>query len=144
LREQDVPRAIEALVASGFRSVQPPEDWLTKVYDEDRMVDLIYRPMDRTVTDAMLAEAVVCHVGGMRLPVLSATELTVLKLLTFSEHFCDFSRALPMARSLREQIDWERVRRDTAESPFAKAFLCLLGLLGVVAPNVADPVMEAA
>ena len=37
-----------------------------------------------------------------------------------------------MARSLREQIDWERVRRETAQSPYAEAFLVLLDRLDVV------------
>ena len=37
-----------------------------------------------------------------------------------------------MARSLREQIDWDRVRRETAHSPYAEAFLILLDRLDVV------------
>ena len=37
-----------------------------------------------------------------------------------------------MARSLREQIDWDRVRRETAHSPYAEAFLVLLDRLDVV------------
>ena len=41
-------------------------------------------------------------------------------------------RGLPLARSLREQIDWARVRRDTAHSPYAETFLILLDRLDVV------------
>ena len=51
LREQDVDKALHALSEVGFRTVRPPEDWLVKVYDDDRMVDLIFRPVDRPVTD---------------------------------------------------------------------------------------------
>ena len=37
-----------------------------------------------------------------------------------------------MARSLREQVDWERVRCATASSPFARAFFTMAEGLGVV------------
>jgi hypothetical protein len=40
-----------------------------------------------------------------------------------------------MARALREQIDWHRARKETAESPYAFAFLVLLEKLGVIAPE---------
>lgn len=133
LRAEDVEAALEALVAAGFTAERPPEDWLVKVYDEGRMVDLIYRPVERPVTDATLAETIIRPVNAIQMPVLSATELMVHKLLSFSQHYCDFARGLPLARSLREQIDWPRVRAETARSPYAEAFLVLLDRLGVVA-----------
>jgi hypothetical protein len=37
-------------------------------------------------------------------------------------------------RALREQLDLERVRRETARSPFAAALLMLLERLDVIAP----------
>jgi hypothetical protein len=132
IREQDVEQALTALVQNGFTAERPPEDWLVKVYDEGRLVDLIHRPVERPVTDSTLAEAVVRPVNAVHLPVLSATQLMVHKLLTFSQHYCDFARGLPLARSLREQIDWARVRRETAHSPYAEAFLVLLDRLDVV------------
>lgn len=132
LREQDVARALDALLANGFRHVEPPEDWLTKVFDDERMIDLIYRPVERPVTDETLADVVDRPVAALHMPVLSATQLMTHKLLAFSQHHCDFSRALPMARSLREQIDWVRVRKETTSSPYAASFLYLLTLLDVV------------
>src|SRR3954471_12655336 len=56
LREQDKEEALQALAAVGFRTEQPPEDWLVKVYDDDRMVDLIYRPVESPVTDETLLD----------------------------------------------------------------------------------------
>lgn len=131
LRRQDLPKVLDALAAAGFAVEQPPEDWLVKVYDDGRTADLIHRPVEHPVTDETLADTVVLLVTSMYLPVLSATALMVHKLLTFSQHHCDFARALPMARSLREQIDWGRVRRETARSPYAEAFLVLLDRLHV-------------
>jgi hypothetical protein len=132
IREQDKERALEELSAVGFETEQPPEDWLVKVFDDGRMVDLIYRPVESPVTDATLADTVMRPVEAINMPVLSATQLMVHKLLSYTQHYCDFATGLPVARSLREQIDWERVRRETAQSPYAEAFLVLLDRLDVV------------
>ena len=133
IREQDKERALEELGAVGFEVEQPPEDWLVKVFDEGRMVDLIYRPVESPVTDATLADTVIRPVEAISMPVLSATQLMVHKLLSYTQHYCDFATGLPVARSLREQIDWDRVRRETRQSPYAEAFLVLLDRLDVVA-----------
>ncbi len=132
IREQDKERALEELGAVGFEAEQPPEDWLVKVYENGRMVDLIYRPVETPVTDATFQDTVVRPVEAIHMPVLSATQLMEHKLLSFTQHYCDFARGLPVARSLREQIDWPRVRRETAHSPYAEAFLILLDRLDVV------------
>jgi hypothetical protein len=50
---------------------------------------------------------------------------------------------LPLARSLREQIDWDRVRKETTASPYAEAFLVLLDRLDVVPyPGCSEPTQE--
>jgi hypothetical protein len=139
IREQDVERALEELTAAGFTSERPPEDWLVKVYDDGRMVDLIFRPVESPVTDETLADSVVRPVDAIQMPCISATQLMVHKLLSFSQHYCDFARGLPVARSLREQIDWARVREETAESPYAEAFLVLLDRLDVVSTEQTEP-----
>jgi hypothetical protein len=136
IREQDKARALEELAAVGFEVEQPPEDWLVKVYDDGRMVDLIYRPIETPVTDATLADSVVRPVEAIAMPVLSATQLMIHKLMSYTQHYCDFATGLPVARSLREQIDWERVRRETRLSPYAEAFLVLLDRLDVVPLSV--------
>jgi hypothetical protein len=133
IREQDKERALAELGAAGFVAEQPPEDWLVKVFDADGlMADLIYRPVETPVTDATLQDSLMRPVEAINMPVLSATQLMIHKLLSFTQHYCDFARGLPVARSLREQIDWERVRRETAHSPYAEAFLILLDRLDVV------------
>jgi len=138
LRAEDVEAALAALVAVGFTAERPPEDWLVKVYDDDRMVDLIHRPVETPVTEETFLDTVVRPVDAIQMPVLSASQLMVHKLLSFSQHYCDFARGLPLARSLREQIDWQRVRKETQHSPYAEAFLVLLNRLEVV-PHPGTP-----
>jgi Uncharacterised nucleotidyltransferase len=132
IREQDKDRVLADLAKAGFEVEQPPEDWLVKVYDNGRMVDLIYRPVESPVTDATLRDTEMLSVESIYMPVLSATQLMIHKLLSYTQHYCDFATGLPVARSLREKIDWDRVRNETAGSPYAEAFLVLLDRLDVV------------
>jgi hypothetical protein len=132
IKAEDAERALTGLVEAGFRAEVPPEGWLVKVYEDDRLVDLIFTPVQQPVTDATLADSDILPVNAVHMPVLSATRLMVHKMLTWTTHHCDFSRGLPVARSLREQIDWARVQRETAHSPFARAFMVLLDGLEVI------------
>jgi hypothetical protein len=141
IREQDKDRALEELANVGFEVEEPPEDWLVKVFDQGRMVDLIYRPVESPVTDASLRDSEMLPVEAITMPVISATQLMIHKLLSYTQHHCDFATGLPVARSLREQIDWDRVRAETAGSPYAEAFLVLLDRLDVV-PLPADHPMS--
>jgi hypothetical protein len=148
LRFEDADKALDMLAEAGFVTERPPEDWLVKVYDDGRLVDLIYRPVERPVTDETLADTTPISINAIQLPVISATLLMEHKLLSFSQQYCDLAKALPLARSLREQIDWPRVRDNTAGSPYAEVFLILLDRLGVVpltdtCPETADTGMVA-
>lgn len=131
VREEHVQDARRALVAAGMRAVEPPEDWLTKVYDGDVLVDLVFRPNYRTNMAELLSRAEVMRIGPAMAPVVTATDLMVDKLLVLDAHRCDFTPLLPIARDLREQIDWAQVAVETAESPYAGAFLMLVEALSV-------------
>ena len=64
--------------------------------------------------------------------VASLGDVLTTKLLALNEQEPDLTAVLELARSLREQIDWEFVRERTADSPFARAFFTLVEELGVV------------
>jgi hypothetical protein len=125
VRPDDADGALRALVEAGLRTRENPEDWLVKAWDGDVLVDLIHRPNERPVTDEMLARAADTRVGPALVPVLPATDIVVDKLLVLGPHRCDFAELLPIVRGLREQLDWPQVRAQTADSPYAEAFLLL-------------------
>ncbi|HEX3002620.1 MAG TPA: hypothetical protein VHO27_00295, partial [Angustibacter sp.] len=75
------------------------------------------------------------EVLSVEMPVLSATGVMVSKLAALDEHYCDFSALLPVARGLREQVDWQHVRDRLHDNDFAMVFLDLLARLGVTAPD---------
>jgi len=82
--------------------------------------------------DILVDRADELQVLSVQMPVLAATDILITKLMALEEHYCDFSRLLPVARALREQVDWEQVGRDVAANDFAVVFLVLLDRLGVV------------
>jgi hypothetical protein len=132
--EDDAAAAADWLATEGFEVEQPPEDWLFKVYTDGTMVDVIHRDAGEPATRAAVEDADLLEVLSVQMPVLAATELVVHKLMAMDEHACDFGRQLPVARALREQVDWARVRKETSSSAYATAFLFLLERLSIIEP----------
>ncbi|WP_148574462.1 nucleotidyltransferase family protein [Nocardioides caldifontis] len=130
--DEDAGAAAALLADEGFQVVQPPEDWLFKVYTDGAMVDVIHRDSGEPATRAVVEDADEMEVLSILMPVLSGTELVVQRLNAMDEHSCDFGRQLPVARALREQVDWQRVRKETAHNDFAAAFVFLLERLSIV------------
>jgi hypothetical protein len=58
------------------------------------------------------------------------------RLAALTEHYCDFGDLLPIARVLRERIDWVRLDREYRDIPLADAFLYLLERLDIIEPRV--------
>ena len=137
IREGDTEKALAACEAAGMRTEVPPEGWLVKAWDDDVLVDLIYRPTGLVVDDAFFENAEILNVHAVPMAVLGADDLLATKLLALTEHNLDYSPLLEYARSLREQIDWASLRARTDGSPFARAFFTLVAELGVCAWDAA-------
>ena len=133
----DAARALEALVEAGMRPETPPEGWLLKAWDGETLIDLIYSPMGGDIDQGYFDRAEEMEVAAQRLPVASLGDVLATKLLALNEQDPDMTSVLEMARSLREQIDWDFVRARTEESPFARAFFTLVEELGIVEPPAA-------
>jgi hypothetical protein len=132
IKPEDVERALEALKAAGLKPEDPPEEWLVKAWDGDTLVDLIFYPKGTPVDDALIERGEVMSVLGMEMRVMALEDVLVTKLMALSEHSLRYESLLPIARALREQVDWGDVRSRTADSPFARAFFVMLEGLGVL------------
>jgi hypothetical protein len=128
----EAERALDALVAAGMTPERPPEGWLLKAWDGETLIDLIFSPAGGDVDPGFFDRAEEMEVAAQRLPVASLGDVLATKLLALNEQEPDMASVLEMARSLREQIDWEFVRWTTESSPFARAFFTLVEQLGVV------------
>ncbi len=133
VKPEDAERALQALESAGFRTEDPPEGWLYKAWFGDVLVDLIFLPTGLTVDDEWLDRAEELEVHAIRMPVMRADDVLIAKLLVIREHEVDYDHVLEIARTVREQIDWDEVRRRTGDSPYAKAFFTLVDELGVSA-----------
>ena len=132
VRPEDAERASKALEDAGMRTETPPEGWLLKAFDDGVLIDLIFEPQGGPVDDAIFERAEELEVHATRLKVAALEDVLVQKLLALSEQEPDFSGVLELARSLREQVDWDEVRERTASSPFAKGYFTMLDELEIV------------
>jgi Nucleotidyl transferase of unknown function (DUF2204) len=139
IKRDDVARAIEALTEAGMRADDPPEEWLVKAWDGDVLVDLIFSPKGLPIDDDVIARGEDLSVLSMQMRVMAIEDVLVTKLMALTEHNLRYEGLLSIARALREQVDWERVRAATASSPFARAFFVLLEGLEITPPRADSP-----
>jgi predicted nucleotidyltransferase len=132
VKPEDADRAQEALAEAGMRTERPPEGWLLKAYEGDILIDLIFDPTGGTIDDHVFRRAEELEVAAMRMRVAPLEDVLVQKLLALNEQQPDYTSVLELARSLREQVDWDDVRERTKASPFATAFFTLLDELEIV------------
>jgi Uncharacterised nucleotidyltransferase len=135
VRAEEAERAVELLEQAGFRAERPPEGWLFKVFDEnDAMIDLIFAPNSKPeVVPDILARSEPLEIYAITMNVMGVTDVLATKLLTLKEHEVDYESVLEITRSCREQVDWDLLRRQTEQSPYAKAFFTLAEELGLAA-----------
>jgi predicted nucleotidyltransferase len=132
LREDDAERACQVLAEAGLRTEKPPEGWLYKAFDGEVMVDLIFQPTGQPVREDVFERAEQLNVNAVPMHVMSLEDVLVTKLSALREHELDYDSVVEMARTVREQIDWDDVRTRTADSPYARAFFTLVEELGIV------------
>ncbi|HEU4739603.1 MAG TPA: nucleotidyltransferase [Solirubrobacterales bacterium] len=131
VKREDAGRAQEALAAAGMRPETPPEQWLLKAWDGEILVDLIFEPSGMRIDDEVLARGEDLSVMAMQTRVMDLDDILITKLMALDEHSADYGDLILITRSLREQIDWARLREETAASPFAVAFFALADGLGI-------------
>lgn len=129
--EEDAEAAAATLAAVGFQIERTAEDWLFKAHRDGVCVDVLHRLNGIPVNRELLRHSEEHEVLAVRMPVLRPTDMVTVKLRSLSEHYCDFATLLPVVRAVREQLDWPRIRRDTADNDFAAAFLFLTDRLGI-------------
>ncbi|MEV7194867.1 nucleotidyltransferase family protein [Streptomyces sp. NPDC093510] len=138
IRPEDAQAVAASLEEAGLTVYAPPEDWLLKAKCLGQDIDLIFELANQPVTTELLGRAVQLPMDSVHMPVLSPTDLVRALLAAFSEHHCDFGAVLPIARQLRERVDWEALRDEYEDAPMPAAFLYLLERLEVIAPRGGD------
>jgi hypothetical protein len=138
VKPEDADRALQALVDAGMEAETPPEGWLYKAWDGDVLVDVIFQPRGLEMTDEVFSRGDTREVLAISVNLMALEDVFTTKLLSFDEHSCDYRSVLLMARSLREQIDWDKLRERTAGHPFARAFFVMVEDLGIAPERGTD------
>ncbi len=94
-------------------------------------VDVLHRINGVPVDVDMIRRSDTHEVMAIRMHVLSPTQVVKQQLCSLHEHHCDFGSLLPAVRAVRERVDWDWVRAETASNDFAVAFLVLTDRLGI-------------
>ena len=129
--ESDAATAVATLRDAGFAVKHPPQDWLFKARTGDTVVDILHRLNGVPVELATLDCAEQRDVLAIAMPVLPPTMVLIQKLRALGEHHCDFAKLLPAVRAIRELLDWERIRSQTADNDYVVAFLVPADRLGL-------------
>jgi hypothetical protein len=137
VRREDAEAALAALEKAGMAGERPPEDWLYKAHDGDVLVDLIFGPKGLTIDDEAFARSEPVGAFGLEVRAMALEDVLITKLRALHEHYLNYGPVLQMARAVREQIDWDRVRAATEDSPYGRAFFTLIEELGIVEPTPA-------
>lgn len=132
IKPGDADRALAVLEEAGLRPEKPPEEWLYKAWDGDTLVDLIFSPAGLDVDDELIERGEEREVEAMTMRVMRPEDLLVSKLMAMTEHTINYRSCLEIARSLREQIDFEDVRERTQDSPYGRAFFVIAEGLEIV------------
>jgi hypothetical protein len=132
--EPDTEAAALTLAKAGFSIDRTPEDWLFKAcVSKDVVIDVMHQLNGKPVAAQAIAAADELDVLAIRMRVLHPTVVVTEKLTSLNEHHCDVAALLPAIRAVREQVDWNKVRAQTADNPFAAAFLSLTDRLNITA-----------
>lgn len=132
--EPDTEAAALTLEKAGFTIERTPEDWLFKAcVGDDFVIDVLHQLNGKPVDAEAIASGEELDVLAIRMRVLAPTHVVAEKLTSLNEHHCDFPALFPVVRAVREQVDWNKVRAETADNPFAAAFLFLTDRLGITA-----------
>jgi len=117
VRPSDAPRALEALAEHGFDTELTDEHWLYKAFRDNVLVDVLFRSSgDIFLDDEMLARSRVESFRGLRLRLVPAEDLLVIKALAHREdtprHWYD---ALGIIAA--SDLDWDYVLRRARKGP---------------------------
>ena len=127
LRPQEIPTYVaEGLFDIGITG----RDWIEETASEVATLGELHYSK---------ATARPVNVDGMPVPALAPTDVLTSKLLALNEGHLDFEGLLAMVRGVREQVDWDELRRRTEAQPLARSFLYLAGELGLTPEPEPEP-----
>ncbi|MGZ5969567.1 MAG: nucleotidyltransferase family protein [Polyangiales bacterium] len=140
------PRALEHLESRGFLTKTPFPHWLSKVYEGDRFIDVIFNSGNglTKVDDDWFVHAAPGRFLGIPVKVCPAEETLWSKAFVLERERCDAADVAHIILSRGANLDWSRLLRRFGDN--SRVLFAHLVLFGFVYPGerskVPDWVME--
>ncbi|MBO0699912.1 MAG: nucleotidyltransferase, partial [Zavarzinella sp.] len=111
LREADVPRALAALAAAGYRTEVTYSHWLAKAFREHHYIDLIYGSGNGAVPvdDGWFAHAMHGEVFGEPVKLCPPEESVWSKAFIMERHRFDGADINHLIQAYGHRMDWRRL-----------------------------------
>ena len=137
VRPQDAPRALEVMHEGGYLTTTPFPHWLSKIYDHELYVDVIYNSGNGVtkVDDQWFECAAEGRFLGVPVPICPAEETLWSKAFVIERERCDVADVAHLLRARAEHLDWPRLLARFG--PHGRVLLAHLVLFGFIYPNEA-------
>jgi hypothetical protein len=129
---KDRPRVLAHLESRGFLTKTPFPHWLSKVYDGDRFIDVIFNSGNglTTVDDEWFEHAAPGRFLGVPVKVCPAEETLWSKAFVMERERCDAADVAHIILARGDLMDWDRLlRRFGDNSRVLFAHLILFGFI---------------
>jgi hypothetical protein len=113
VRPRDVPRVLDVLMRSGFKTETAFSHWLAKAYHGDKFIDVIFSSGNGVaeVDDEWFAHAVDEEVLGVAVKLCPAEEMIWSKAMIMERERFDGADVAHLLRHCSGLLNWERLMR---------------------------------
>jgi hypothetical protein len=135
VRPRDVPRVLDVLNRSGFKTEMAFSHWLAKAYHGDKFIDVIFSSGNgvAVVDDEWFAHAVSEDVLGVGVKLCPAEEMIWSKALIMERERYDGADVAHLFRHCSGLLNWDRLVRRFGQN--WRVLLSHLNLFGFIYPG---------
>lgn len=140
VRPEHAPRALSIMRKGGYFTATPFPHWLSKIYDGELYVDLIYNSGNGVtrVDDAWFEYAAEGRLLGIPVQICPAEETLWSKAFVIERERCDVADVAHLLRARAEHFDWARLLQRF--STHGRVLLAHLVLFGFIYPGEAGKI----
>jgi hypothetical protein len=135
IQPDDRARALETLSKRGYLTATPFPHWLSKVYDGDRFVDVIFNSGNglTRVDQGWFDHAVDARFLGLPVRICPVEETLWSKAFVIERERCDVADVAHLIRAQGHALDWERLIARFGQ--YGRVLLAHVVLFGFIYPG---------
>lgn len=140
VRPEDAADALATMQKAGYLTTTPFPHWLSKIYDHERYVDVIFNSGNgiTRVDDLWFTHASEGRLLGVPVQICPAEETLWSKAFVIERERCDVADVAHLLRACAEQLDWARLLARFGDH--RRVLLAHLVLFGFIYPGEAGKI----